>query len=238
VKIFIDTANLAQIEEVDSWGILDGVTTNPTLIAKENTEPKALVRKICEAVGGPVSMEAMSTKAADIVKEGKELAKIHPNIVVKVPMTEEGLKATKALSKDCVKVNMTLVFSSNQALLAAKAGAAYVSPFVGRLDDIGEDGMNLVSEILDIYDNYDFDTEVIVASVRQSYPCRAGGAHGRGHSHHPVRRSEEDVQAPAHGHRHRAVPERLGICAEALKPGSAIVQAEDDAAGRLPRSPF
>ncbi len=166
MKIFIDTANLAQIEEVDSWGILDGVTTNPTLIAKENTEPKALVRKICEAVGGPVSMEAMSTKAADIVKEGKELAKIHPNIVVKVPMTEEGLKATKALSKDCVKVNMTLVFSSNQALLAAKAGAAYVSPFVGRLDDIGEDGMNLVSEILDIYDNYDFDTEVIVASVR------------------------------------------------------------------------
>jgi transaldolase len=166
VKIFIDTANLAQIEEVDSWGILDGVTTNPTLIAKENAEPKALVRKICEIVGGPVSMEAMSTKANDIVKEGRELAKIHPNIVVKVPMTEEGLKATKALAKEGVKVNMTLIFSSNQALLAAKAGAAYVSPFVGRLDDVGEDGMNLVSEILDIYDNYDFCTEVIVASIR------------------------------------------------------------------------
>jgi transaldolase len=166
VKIFIDTANLAQIEEVDSWGILDGVTTNPTLIAKENTEPRALVRKICEMVGGPVSMEAMSTKAIDIVKEGKELAKIHPNIVVKVPMTEEGLKATKQLAEEDVKVNMTLVFSSNQALLAAKAGAAYVSPFVGRLDDIGQDGMDLVSEILDIYDNYDFETEVIVASIR------------------------------------------------------------------------
>ncbi|MGD1060380.1 MAG: fructose-6-phosphate aldolase [Methanomassiliicoccales archaeon] len=166
MKIFIDTANLAQIEEVDSWGILDGVTTNPTLIAKENTEPRALVRKICEMVGGPVSMEAMSTKAIDIVKEGKELAKIHPNIVVKVPMTEEGLKATKQLAEEDVKVNMTLVFSSNQALLAAKAGAAYVSPFVGRLDDIGQDGMDLVSEILDIYDNYDFETEVIVASIR------------------------------------------------------------------------
>jgi len=166
VKIFIDTANLAQIEEVDSWGILDGVTTNPTLIAKENAEPKALVRKICEIVGGPVSMEAMSTKANDIVKEGRELAKIHPNIVVKVPMTEEGLKATKGLAKEGAKVNMTLIFSSNQALLAAKAGAAYVSPFVGRLDDVGEDGMNLVSEILDIYDNYDFCTEVIVASIR------------------------------------------------------------------------
>jgi len=166
VKIFIDTANLAQIEEVDSWGILDGVTTNPTLIAKEKAEPKALIKRICEIVGGPVSMEAMSTKADEIIKEGKELAKIHPNVVVKVPMTEEGLKATKALAKEGVRINMTLIFSSNQALLAAKAGAAYVSPFVGRLDDVGQDGMDLVSEILDIYDNYDFETEVIVASIR------------------------------------------------------------------------
>jgi transaldolase len=166
MKIFIDTANLAQIEEVDSWGILDGVTTNPTLISMEKAEPKALIKRICEIVGGPVSMEAMSTKADDIVKEGRELAKIHPNVVVKVPMTEEGLKATKALAKEGIKINMTLVFSSNQALLAAKAGAAYVSPFVGRLDDVGQDGMDLVSEILDIYDNYDFETEVIVASIR------------------------------------------------------------------------
>ena len=166
MKIFIDTANIEQIAEVDSWGILDGVTTNPTLIAKENTEPKALVRKICEIVGGPVSMEAMSTKAADIVKEGKELAKLHENIVIKVPMTEDGLKATRTLAKEGIKVNMTLIFSSNQALLAAKAGAAYVSPFVGRLDDVGQDGMDLVAEILDIFDNYEYGTEVIVASVR------------------------------------------------------------------------
>ena len=166
MKIFIDTANLEQIEEVDSWGILDGVTTNPTLVAKEKGDFKALVRKICETVGGPVSVEAMSTKAEEIYKEGKELAKIHPNIVVKVPMTEEGLKATRMLAKDGIKVNMTLIFSANQALLAAKAGASYVSPFIGRLDDIGQDGMDLVAEIMDIFDNYDFDTEVIVASVR------------------------------------------------------------------------
>jgi transaldolase len=166
MKIFIDTANLEQIEEVDSWGILDGVTTNPTLVAKEKGDFKALVRKICETVGGPVSVEAMSTKAEEIYKEGKELAKIHPNIVVKVPMTEEGLKATRMLAKDDIKVNMTLIFSANQALLAAKAGASYVSPFIGRLDDIGEDGMDLVAAIMDIFDNYDFGTEIIVASVR------------------------------------------------------------------------
>jgi transaldolase len=166
MKIFIDTANLEQIEEVDSWGILDGVTTNPSLVAKEKGDFKAMVRKICETVGGPVSVEAMSTNAEEIYKEGKELAKIHPNIVVKVPMTEEGLKATRMLAKDGIKVNMTLIFSANQALLAAKAGASYVSPFIGRLDDIGEDGMDLVAAIMDIFDNYDFGTEVIVASVR------------------------------------------------------------------------
>ncbi len=166
MKIFIDTANLEQIEEVDSWGILDGVTTNPTLVAKEKGDFKALVRKICETVGGPVSVEAMSTKAEDIYREGKELAKIHPNIVIKVPMTEEGLKATRMLAKDDIKVNMTLIFSANQALLAAKAGASYVSPFIGRLDDIGQDGMDLIAEILEIFNNYDLCTEIIVASVR------------------------------------------------------------------------
>ena len=166
MKIFIDTANLEQIEEVDSWGILDGVTTNPSLAAKEKGDFKTLVRKICETVGGPVSVEAMSTKAEEIYKEGKELAKIHTNIVIKVPMTEEGLKATRMLTKDGIKVNMTLIFSANQALLAAKAGASYVSPFIGRLDDIGQDGMDLVAEIMDIFDNYDLGTEIIVASVR------------------------------------------------------------------------
>jgi transaldolase len=166
MKIFIDTANLEQIEEVDSWGILDGVTTNPSLVAKEKGDFKILVRKICETVGGPVSVEAMSTKTEEIYKEGKELAKIHPNIVIKVPMTEEGLKATRMLAKDGIKVNMTLIFSANQALLAAKAGASYVSPFIGRLDDIGQDGMDLVAEIMDIFDNYDLGSEIIVASVR------------------------------------------------------------------------
>lgn len=166
MKIFIDTANLEQIKEVDSWGILDGVTTNPTLVAKESGDFKTNVRRICEVVGGPVSVEAMSAKAEDIAKEAKELAKIHENIVIKIAMTEEGLKATKALAVDGIKVNMTLVFSANQALLAAKAGAAYVSPFVGRLDDVGQDGMELIAEILDILDNYQFGTEVIVASVR------------------------------------------------------------------------
>jgi transaldolase len=166
MKIFIDTANIAQIEEVDSWGILDGVTTNPTLVAKESGDFRTNVRRICEIVGGPVSVEAMSSKADDIVKEAKDLAKIHPSVVIKIPITEEGLKATRVLAKEGIKVNMTLIFSANQALLAAKAGAAYVSPFVGRLDDVGQDGMDLIVEILDILDNYDFGTEVIVASVR------------------------------------------------------------------------
>jgi len=166
MKIFIDTANIAQIEEVDSWGILDGVTTNPTLVAKESGDFRTNVRRICEIVGGPVSVEAMSSKADDIVKEAKDLARIHPSVVIKIPITEEGLKATRVLAKEGIKVNMTLIFSANQALLAAKAGAAYVSPFVGRLDDVGQDGMDLILEILDILDNYDFGTEVIVASVR------------------------------------------------------------------------
>jgi transaldolase len=166
MRIFIDTANLDQIMEVESWGILDGVTTNPSLIAKESGDYKTLVKKICEVVGGPISVEAVSVKADDIVKEARELAKIHDNIVVKIAMNEEGLKATKVLAKEHIAINMTLIFSANQALLAAKAGAAYVSPFIGRLDDIGEDGMCLVSDILAILDNYDFQTQVIVASVR------------------------------------------------------------------------
>ncbi|QLH75103.1 MAG: fructose-6-phosphate aldolase [Methanomassiliicoccales archaeon] len=166
MKIFIDTANIEQIKEVNSWGILDGVTTNPSLVAKENKDFSKLVKEICEIVDGPISVEAVSTKAEDIVEEGRKLAKVHKNIVVKVPMNEEGLKATKVLSSEGIKVNVTLIFSANQALLAAKAGAAYVSPFVGRLDDIGQNGMDLIAEILDIFGNYEFPTEVIVASVR------------------------------------------------------------------------
>jgi transaldolase len=166
MKIFIDTANLDKIREVNSWGILDGVTTNPSLVAKENTDFETLVQEICKIVDGPISAEVMSTKASDMIEEGRKLAKLHPNIIIKVPMTEEGLKATKALASEDIQVNMTLIFSAAQALLAAKAGARYVSPFVGRLDDIGQDGMKLIAEIMNILDNYDLDTEVIVASVR------------------------------------------------------------------------
>jgi transaldolase len=166
MKIFIDTANLEKIKEVNSWGILDGVTTNPSLVAKENTDFETLVKEICRIVDGPISAEVMSVKAEEMVEEARKLAKLHPNVIIKVPMTEEGLKATKALAAEGIKVNMTLIFSAAQALLAAKAGARYVSPFVGRLDDVGQDGMKLIAEIMNILDNYDLDTEAIVASVR------------------------------------------------------------------------
>lgn len=166
MKIFIDTANIEQIKEVNSWGILDGVTTNPSLIAKEKKDFATIVNEICEVVDGPISVEVISLKADGMFAEGMRLAAVNENIVIKVPMTEEGLKATKLLSNEGVAVNMTLIFSANQALLAAKAGARYVSPFVGRLDDVGQDGMTLISDIMDILDNYDFDTEVIVASIR------------------------------------------------------------------------
>jgi transaldolase len=166
MKIFIDTANIEQIKEVNSWGILDGVTTNPSLVAKENKDFSVLVKEICAVVDGPISVEAVNTKAVEIVPEGRKIAAGNKNIVVKIPMTEEGLKATKILASEGIKVNMTLIFSANQALLAAKAGARYVSPFVGRLDDIGQNGMDLIAEIMDILENYEFDCEVIVASVR------------------------------------------------------------------------
>ena len=166
MKIFLDTANVDQIREAASWGIIDGVTTNPSLIAKEGRDFKEVVREICEIVDGPISAEVISLDADGMVEEARELAKIHKNIVIKIPMTVEGLKAVKKLSAEGIKTNVTLVFSSNQALLAMKAGATYVSPFVGRLDDIGHVGMDIVAEILDIIDNYGFSTEVIVASVR------------------------------------------------------------------------
>jgi len=166
VKIFIDTANLDHIREVNSWGILDGVTTNPTLVSKEGKTFEELIREICSIVDGPISAEAISTDAEGMVREARELSKIHSNIVVKIPMTSEGLKAVKVLSAEKIRTNVTLVFSANQALLAAKAGATYVSPFVGRLDDIGHDGMALVEEIVDILLNYGMDTQVIAASIR------------------------------------------------------------------------
>jgi transaldolase len=166
MKFFIDTANVKEIREAASFGVVDGVTTNPSLIAKEGRDFKQVIAEICEIVDGPISAEAVSLEADKMVVEGLELAKIHKNIVVKLPMTKDGLKATKVLADKGVRVNMTLVFSASQALLAAKVGAAYVSPFVGRLDDISHYGMDLVEQIVTIYDNYGYPTEVIVASVR------------------------------------------------------------------------
>jgi transaldolase len=166
MKIFIDTANINEIREANSLGIIDGVTTNPTLIAREGRDFIGVVKEICAIVDAPVSAEAVSLKSEEIVKEARSLSKIHKNIVVKIPVTAEGLKATKILSKEGVRTNLTLCFSPAQALLVAKAGASYVSPFIGRLDDIGQAGMDLVKSIKRIYENYDFKTEIIVASVR------------------------------------------------------------------------
>lgn len=166
MQIFLDTANLDQIKEAASWGILNGATTNPTLVSKENLKFEDLIKKICKVVPGPVSVECVSTKSKDIIKEARGLAKLADNVVVKIPICVEGLKAIKVLSREGIKVNTTLIFSPNQALLAAKAGARFVSPFIGRLDDISHQGMDLVDEIITIFNNYGFETEVIVASIR------------------------------------------------------------------------
>ena len=166
MKIFIDTANTKEIREANDLGVIDGVTTNPSLVAKEGRDFKELIEEICTIIDAPISVEAVSTETDAMVAEGRRLAKIHKNVVVKIPICYEGLKAIKILSNEGIRINTTLIFSSSQAILAAKAGAAYVSPFVGRLDDISHVGMDLVGEILTIFDNYDFDTEVIVASVR------------------------------------------------------------------------
>jgi transaldolase len=164
MKFFIDTANVSEISEM-AW-LIDGVTTNPSLVAREKRPFEEIIAQICDIVDGPVSAEATALDADGMIEQGKELAKIHDNVVVKIPMTEEGMKAVVGLSEAGIRTNVTLVFSPNQALVAAKCGAAFVSPFVGRIDDVGGDGMALVSQILDIYDQYGFDTEVIVASVR------------------------------------------------------------------------
>jgi transaldolase len=166
MKFFLDTANVKEIQEAASLGLLDGVTTNPSLVAKEGRSFKEVLLEICKIVDGPISAEVVSLEANAMVKEGKELAKIHKNIVVKVPLIAEGLKATKKMAAEGIKVNVTLCFSPTQALLAAKAGAWCVSPFIGRLDDISSNGMELIRQILTIYRNYDYKTLVLVASVR------------------------------------------------------------------------
>ena len=166
MKFFIDTANIDQIKDANDMGMIDGVTTNPSLIAKEDGEFKEIIAEICKIVKGPVSAEVISLAYEGMVKEARELAKIADNIAVKIPMTVEGLKAVKTLSDEGIKTNVTLVFSALQALMAAKAGATFASPFIGRLDDLAQEGMGLIEEIVQIYANYDFDTQIIVASIR------------------------------------------------------------------------
>jgi transaldolase len=166
MKIFIDTANIDEIREAMSLGMLDGVTTNPSLIAKEKKDFRTLLEEICALVDGPISAEVLSIDYNGILKEARELVKIHKNIIVKIPLIKEGLKAVKVLSGEGIKSNVTLCFSANQALLAAKSGAYFISPFIGRLDDVGQNGMDLIGQIVTIYRNYGFTTEVLVASVR------------------------------------------------------------------------
>ena len=166
MKLFIDTAEVEEIREAASWGILDGCTTNPSLVAKSGRKFEDVLVEICELVDGPVSAEVVSTEATGMVEEGRRLAALHPNIVVKCPMLAEGLTATRRLSDEGIRVNVTLVFQPGQALLAAKAGASFISPFVGRLDDIGEDGMDLIATLVEMLGNYEYKAEILVASVR------------------------------------------------------------------------
>jgi transaldolase len=166
MKLFVDTSSVKDIKALAELGIIDGVTTNPSLMAKEGGDPRQILKEICRIVQGPVSGEVVATDAEGMVREGRELAKIDEHVVVKVPFTREGVKACKTLSSEGTPVNVTLIFSATQALLAAKVGASYVSPFVGRLDDIATDGMHVIEEIVEIFDNYEFGTEVLVASCR------------------------------------------------------------------------
>ena len=166
MKIFIDTANIEEIKAANEWGIIDGVTTNPTLVAKEGKDFKSMVNQILSIVDGPISVEVISTESEGMVKEALVMSKWSKNIVIKIPMIPEGLKAVKVLNEKGIKTNVTLVFSVNQAILAAKAGATYVSPFIGRLDDIGHDGMQIIRDLVQVYKEYGFKTEIIVASVR------------------------------------------------------------------------
>jgi transaldolase len=166
VRLFLDTANVEEIRAAVELGVISGVTTNPTLVAREGRDFRRVLVEICQLVDGPVSAEVVSTEASQMVPEARELASVHPNVVIKVPMGAEGLKAVKALSREGIRTNMTLIFSANQALLAALAGATYVSPFVGRLDDVGQEGMEVVRDVVTIFAQYGLETEVIAASIR------------------------------------------------------------------------
>lgn len=178
MEFFLDTGNIEEIKEASTWGLINGVTTNPSLIAKTGKKQEEVIPLICNIIDGPISAEVLSEDAAGMISEATELVKIHKNVVIKIPMTVEGIKALKTLSEKKIKTNLTLVFSSNQALLAAKNGATYVSPFLGRLDDIGHDGMNLIEEIRTIYRNYNFDTKIIAASLRNPTHVRDCALYG------------------------------------------------------------
>jgi transaldolase len=180
MKIFIDSADIGEIREAAAMGVIDGVTTNPSLVAKSGKSLQSVIREICEIVDGPISAEVIATDTDGIVAEGKKLAAIHPNVVVKVPLIADGIKAVKIFSQQGIRTNVTLCFSAPQALLAAKAGATYISPFIGRIDDIGADGMDLIASICTIYTNYDLGTEVLCASIRHPVhlvKCAEMGAH-------------------------------------------------------------
>ena len=196
MKIFIDTADIGEIREAASWGIVDGCTTNPSLVAKTGRKFETVLAEICEIVDGPISAEVISTQADTMVEEGRRLAKLHRNIVVKVPMITEGLKATRRLSAEGVRVNVTLIFQPAQAMLAAKAGASYLSPFVGRLDDVGEDGMGMVATIVEMLENYDYPAEVLVASVRTPNHFIEAARMGAGVATCPFKVLEQLVRHP------------------------------------------
>ena len=196
MKFFIDTANVEEIKKANDLGLLDGVTTNPTLVSREGREFKDLIKEICRIVDGPVNAEVVSTDAEGMMKEARDLVKLAENIVVKIPLIKEGLKAVKVLSAEGIRTNVTLCFSPIQALMAAKAGAAYISPFVGRLDDISHRGMELVEQIVTIYDNYGFQTEVIVASIRNPVHVLEAALMGADISTVPYKVMEQLIKHP------------------------------------------
>lgn len=196
MKLFIDTANIGEIKEINDWGVICGVTTNPSLIAKEGRDFKEVIEEISSIVDGPISAEVISLESSGMVEEARKLAKIHENIVIKIPMTKEGLKAVSILNKEGIKTNVTLVFSANQALLAARAGANYVSPFVGRMDDIGNDGMTVIRDIVEIYENYDIETEIIAASIRHPMHVILAAKYGSHIATIPYKVFEQMVKHP------------------------------------------
>lgn len=204
--IFLDSANIEEIQQANDWGVISGVTTNPSLIAKEGRNFEQVVREIAAIVDGPISAEVISLDSEQMVKEAETLARIHPNIVIKIPITPEGLKATKILSRQNIKVNMTLIFSTNQALLAARAGAAFVSPFIGRLDDINQDGMGLIEETAAVFRNFNLDTQIIAASIRHPLHVTQAALLGAHIATVPFKVLQQMVKHHLHGVVARYVP--------------------------------